>query len=308
MSNPRYRPNNRTSRGNSTRNPGRSRTRVYNPDTGALPNRSGYGYTSPVTDEDRARANAGIYHGGQRRDSDDSKGWDGQITYADNGMPIMPPRPWHMYIPIVAQAYNDLYARWQTEYNQWQLEQERHYNSPENQRELLEQAGMNPNLAYSQGSAISPGTAEGAVPQDRIGADAGNIIQTVMAVATGIANIKKINAETAVTLTKADLEEFLLPYKKAQEGVNTSTLQDVQITKTEAETRRLNLDSQYKVYENKLAEAGLFRQDPIQWRLLHQVLINTGMDPVDVVNDIIKSFKTNMKDNKVEYHKGEYKP
>ena len=226
--------------------------------------------------------------------------YNGKITYAPDGRPIMPPRPFHMYIPIVRQGYEDLLAQWQTEYDRWMLEQARKYDSPESQRGRMEDAGYNPNLFYDQGQNHAAGTAEASRPENLVGQDVSNIINSVMAIATGLTNIRKVKADTLSSLKDVglkdldlQLETFLLGYKKAIQGPNASS-------KSVAEAESAWQTAEYKTYETALAKAGMYRQDPIQWRMLYQVLTETGLNPVDMVSGIISNMKENIKSRNLE--------
>lgn len=67
-------------------------------------------------------------------------------------MPEMPQRKWWQFLPGFKQVYEDKLARWQTEYDRWSLEDQRRYDSPQQEVSRFTAANMSPALAYQQSS------------------------------------------------------------------------------------------------------------------------------------------------------------
>lgn len=114
--------------------------------------------------------------------------------------------------------------------NQWSIEQwerENEYNSPVNQMSRLKTAGINPNLAYSNGvsnlAAASPGMTSGApsspVDMSALGqrATLGQAIQLALTNEAQRAAIDNTKAQTRKTLADAGISETQLEYEDAKQ-------------------------------------------------------------------------------------------
>lgn len=125
------------------------------------------------------------------------------------------------------REYNLMLAQLQNAWNQEQWERENEYNSPVNQMKRLKQAGINPNLAYSNGnmsniSASSPQMTSGAsslpVDMSALGQKAtlGQAIQMALQNEATQAAIDNTRAQTRKTLADAGISENQLEYEDAK--------------------------------------------------------------------------------------------
>lgn len=134
------------------------------------------------------------------------------------------------------REYNLMLAQQQNAWNVEQWERENEYNSPVNQMSRLKQAGINPNLAYSNGnmtnvSASSPQLTSGApsspVDMSALGQRAtfGQAIQLALQNEATQASIDKIKAETRKTLSDANISEIQAKYEDAKQKLGLDITQ-----------------------------------------------------------------------------------
>lgn len=135
------------------------------------------------------------------------------------------------------REYNLQLAQLQNAWNIEQWERENEYNSPVNQMKRLKAAGINPNLAYSNGvsniSAASPSMTSGSPssPMDMspLGqrATLGQAIQMALNNEAMRAGIEKTKADTRKTLADAGISETQLSYEDAKQklGIQISQQQ-----------------------------------------------------------------------------------
>lgn len=125
------------------------------------------------------------------------------------------------------REYNLMLAQQQNAWNVEQWERENEYNSPVNQMSRLKAAGINPNLAYSNGvsnlAAASPEMTSGApsspVDMSALGqrATLGQAIQMALTNEATRANIDNVKAQTRKTLADAGISETQLEYEDAKQ-------------------------------------------------------------------------------------------
>lgn len=119
--------------------------------------------------------------------------------------PDMPEREWYEYLPFLNQGFEDKMAKYQTEYEQYALQDQRKYDSMVSQVERLKEAGLNPNLAYSMGESISGGKAESFKPSSVV-PGIGEIIKGVTNMAGLGAHIRNLDSITKLNITKGATE------------------------------------------------------------------------------------------------------
>lgn len=125
------------------------------------------------------------------------------------------------------RQYNLQLAQMQNQWSVEQWERENEYNSPANQMSRLKSAGINPNLAYSNGvsnlAAASPGMTSGApsspVDMSALGqrATLGQAIQLALTNEAQRAAIDNTKAQTRKTLADAGISETQLEYEDAKQ-------------------------------------------------------------------------------------------
>ena len=155
------------------------------------------------------------------------------------------------------------------------------YNSPDNQRQLLIDAGMNPNLAYGSGSTQSglprPEQARGEFPKvGPINLDPLGAIAKHIGTKKAIAETDKVSKEVQAQTIKNDIlhhtKGFLIEQQEAK--------LKLQLSKATTEADRQSLLKQQKLlavertaYEKeraKFAKQGVFTHDNVIWRQAFQ--------------------------------------
>lgn len=126
------------------------------------------------------------------------------------------------------REYNLMLAQQQNAWNVEQWERENEYNDPKNQMARLKAAGINPNLAYSNGNvnnvaAASPQMTSGA-PSSPVDMSAlgqrptfGQAIQMALQTESMRANIDAIKANTRKTLADANISETQAKYEDVKQ-------------------------------------------------------------------------------------------
>lgn len=170
------------------------------------------------------------------------------------------------------RAYNLQLAQMQNAWNQEQWERENEYNSPVNQMKRFQEAGLNTDLMYGQGSSgnamqLSGGMSAGAPssPQDfsALGQKKtiGNVIQDSLNRSLQIAQIDAIKANTQKTLNESGLKKIELDTKEALRLMSGSDAEDL-LSKLDnsnplvrqAVVSLANMEKDYSLKGNQLEE------------------------------------------------------
>lgn len=135
------------------------------------------------------------------------------------------------------REYNMMLAQQQNAWNVEQWERENEYNTPVNQMSRLKAAGINPNLAYSNGvsnlAAASPDMTSGApsspVDMSPLGqrATLGQAIQMALTNEAVRADIDNVKANTRKTLADAGISETQLSYEDAKQKLGIQISQQL---------------------------------------------------------------------------------
>lgn len=146
-----------------------------------------------------------------------------------DGMPNMPDRKWYEYLPFLRQGYEDRLAQYQNDYNYWMTQNERDYNSMQNQMERMKDAGLNPNLAYSQGTSNNLQAGRQAeVPRDMLKNDTLGLISTVISLMTALPKIGNVMSGTNLNRVKEVTEgvkQGLIEKQTAKTFIESDILQ-----------------------------------------------------------------------------------
>lgn len=102
----------------------------------------------------------------------------------------------------IQHKYNKKLADYQFDKNLEMWNKQNEYNTPKAQRERLEDAGLNPALAY--GGAGNAGNATTMPQYQQMGTDVSNNLLNGLQMAQMVANIEKTNAETEQTETQTE--------------------------------------------------------------------------------------------------------
>lgn len=185
----------------------------------------------------------------------------------------MPP-DWKWWYNIFGNKWEAEYSKYQNDYNMWAWDQQNQYNSPENMMDLWNQAGLNPNLAYSQGTlGNSPTPKMGDRPQmsnrgaDLVGKVANVIpgIQKLQHVGKVIDNVQSVTDKNRIETQMKGVEilgkniqnkQDRLNYRKSKELF----AQELERYSLDSENVRLNntlLNIQQSLAGKKLTEADL---------------------------------------------------
>lgn len=132
------------------------------------------------------------------------------------------------------REYNLMLAQQQNQWNQEQWERENEYNTPVNQLKRMQEAGLNPDLAYGNGaaqslSASSPQMTSGAPSSPTDMSALGQKMTLGQAMQQSLANeltqaqIDNIKANSRKTEAESNLSEIELKFKELSEQLDIDT-------------------------------------------------------------------------------------
>lgn len=111
-----------------------------------------------------------------------------------------------------ANKQNVALAKYQNQWNLDQWNRENEYNTPSSQLQRLKDAGLNPNLVYGSGTAVtqaasSPRAADAKVQNEMSGTSGGmsQALQMVMSTVMQQAQLNKMNAQSELARSQRDL-------------------------------------------------------------------------------------------------------
>ncbi len=200
--------------------------------------------------------------------------------YNEDKSPKMPPRKWWQYLPPFNQSYEDSLASWNTEYDKWALNDERRYNSPDEQGKRAEDAGYNRNLFYGQGDMGNVDqNAEATRPDDKSSENFQMLTQMLMQAINLKANVKNMNQVTEMNKIKT-----------LNEGIKSGLMT------TEQARKKIDLSLAEQTLNPKVAQEKL-KQDVLEQtkKLNDQQLYNLKRQADNLDNDI--EFKKWSRDN-----------
>lgn len=165
------------------------------------------------------------------------------------------------------RQYNLQLAQMQNQWSVEQWERENEYNSPVNQMSRLKTAGINPNLAYSNGvsnlSAASPGMTSGApsspVDMSALGqrATLGQTIQLALTNEAQRAAIDNTKAQTRKTLADAGISETQAKYEDVKQSLG------IDITRQQFEANKLSYEKLIQEVEQAKTLTGMMNSEAI---------------------------------------------
>lgn len=243
---------------------------------------------------------------------------DSGDPYEDLGpRPEMPGRKWYDFLPFFNQKYEDELARWQTDYDWWMTQNQRIYDSQKEQKKRWDEAGLNPNLMYTQGQTFSGGKGSGTKPLDKESFQTtvkGLAKGALMAAQIGnIESVRKLNNLKAITeASKAGvLDEqaagLMWANKYAEKTLDSrveAAAIDVGIkkqlqNKSEEEVKILKQDLKNKKVQGEILEIekdlndlGIYTNDPMLLRLTVRNYQNEGLTKNQITQRIVEDSKT----------------
>lgn len=213
-----------------------------------------------------------------------------------NAMPSMPNRKWWQYLPFFNQSYEDELVQYQNEMDYWRWQQENAYNDAASQVERYQQAGLNPNLMYEQGSAGSAGSMKPTQVPEYLGKKSMDLLQNA-AKLTGAgflartqdsaAKLNKVKAiteatkqgllgkqaaktETENTILDRSADSLVLKNQLQAEGQEImNNLNVKQQDKLSKDIEKLDKDIAYQTFINSLADVGLTIHDSVWARVMY---------------------------------------
>lgn len=136
----------------------------------------------------------------------------GQRGYSkQNPKPVQPKRQWYEYLPLVSKGFDDKLTQYQNEYNEWMWKRDTEYDSLEQQRKRMEEAGFNPALMYDNaGGNLAANQTEAQVATGAPD-NVGTVLSTLMDGRMKVAQIKDV--EAAAGLKTAQAQDLLKDMK-----------------------------------------------------------------------------------------------